>query len=186
MSRIWNLFFRICFGFRICDFGFNKIMKIIFLQDVKNVGKKFEVKEVSNGYARNFLLPQKLAELATDGSVKNSKARKQQHEAKSNIQSELLEKNIESLDGTKITVSEKANEQGHLFAGLDKNEIAQIIKEQKNIEFPVDLLEIEKPLKEVGEHEIKIKDKKFIFEILASEDSPKPKPKEEPENKEEK
>lgn len=144
-------------------------MKVIFSQDVPNVGKKFEVKEVSDGYARNFLLPNKLAELATDSVVKNAEVKKQQHDNGIKIQDELLEKNLDSLDGAKITISEKANEKGHLFAGLDKNEVAQIVKEQKNIEFPVDFLEIEKPLKEVGEHEIKIKDRKFIFEILPLE-----------------
>lgn len=141
-------------------------MKVILLQDVPNVGRKYEVKNVSDGFARNFLLVKKLAEIATTQSIQAIDAKKRRDEQKKGIQSDILDKNIQVLDGLKISIKEKANEKGHLFAGIRAKEIAKILKEQKNIEIPEEIIELEKPIKEKGEHKVKAKDKKFILEIL--------------------
>lgn len=141
-------------------------MKVILLHDVPNVGRKYEVKNVSDGFARNFLFVKKLAEIATTQSIQAIDAKKRQDEQKKGIQSDILDKNIQALDGLKISIKEKANEKGHLFAGIRAKEIAKILKEQKNIEIPEEIIELEKPIKEKGEHKVKAKDKKFILEIL--------------------
>lgn len=141
-------------------------MKVILLQDVPNVGKKYEVKNVSDGFARNFLFAQKLAEIATTQSIQTIDKKKKQDEQKKEIGKDLLGKNIEALEGLKMSIKEKTNGKGHLFAGIRAKEIVKILKEQKNIGIPEEIIEIEKPIKEKGEHKIKVKGKEFILEIL--------------------
>jgi len=145
-------------------------MKIILLKDVPNVGKKYEVKDASDGYALNYLIPRKLAEVATPGAVKNVELRRKQGIQQQEIDKNLLTKTLESLKGVKITLNEKANEKGHLFAQVHREEVIKALKEQKGIELAEEMIDMEHPIKETGEHKISIKiDKKtaeIILEIL--------------------
>lgn len=145
-------------------------MKIILLRDVPNVGKKYEVKDVSDGYALNYLMPRKLAEVATPGALKGVDLRKKQFVQKQEIDKTLMAKTLESIKGVKITLNEKANEKGHLFAQVHKKEVINALKAQKGIELSEDMLDMEHPIKEAGEHKITIKiDKKSVeinLEIL--------------------
>ncbi len=145
-------------------------MKVILLQNVADVGNKYDVKNVSDGYARNFLLPRKLVEIATERRIREIEIRKKQAEQKKEISGDILEKNMGELDGVKISVEEKANKKGHLFAGIHKEEISKILKEQKHIDIPPELIGLEHPIKEIGEHKIPVKDKKFILEIIAKKE----------------
>lgn len=140
-------------------------MKIILLQDVAKVGRKYDIKNVSDGFFRNFLLPRKLAEIATPQTIKSTEIRKKQSIQEIQIQKDILEKNIASLEGVKISIKEKTNEKGHLFAGVHKEEISKILKEQKNLDIPSDLIELDHPIKEVGEYKIKVGNKEFVLEI---------------------
>lgn len=140
-------------------------MKIILLQDVAKVGRKYDIKNVSDGFFRNFLLPRKLAEIATLQTIKSIEIRKKQSIQEIQIQKDILEKNIASLEGVKISIKEKTNEKGHLFAGVHKEEISKILKEQKNLDIPSDLIELDHPIKEVGEYKIKVGNKEFVLEI---------------------
>jgi len=127
-------------------------MKVILLKDVAGTGVKGEVKNVSDGYANNFLLPRKLATLATEKSVKNLESEKIKSEEENKIQRELLEKNIQDLATKKITIKAKANESGHLFAGLHKKDILKAIESETKIKIPEDVLKFEGLIKEIGEH----------------------------------
>ncbi|NOY35594.1 MAG: 50S ribosomal protein L9 [bacterium] len=142
-------------------------MKIILTQDVSGLGRKYDVKDVSDGYARNFLIARGLAELATEKRIKAAEAKKKQTEQLKEIDKDILEKNLTELEGIKVSVEEKANEKGHLFAGIHKEEISKILKEQKRLDIPADLIELEHPIKETGEHKIKASGKEFILEINA-------------------
>lgn len=142
-------------------------MKVILLHDVPNIGRKYETKNVSDGYARNFLFPRKLAQIATTQNIQAIEKQKKQHEQEKEIQKDILEKNIEALEGLEISVIEKANEKGHLFAGIRKEEISKILKEQKHLDIPVDIIELEKPIKEIGEYKIKVKSKEFKLIVLS-------------------
>ena len=82
------------------------------------------------------------------------------------IQQDLFEKNLESLNGAKVVIKEKANEKGHLFAAVHAKEIAKILKEQKHIEIPEEMIELDQPIKEIGEYKVKVKNKEFILEVL--------------------
>lgn len=141
-------------------------MKVILLQDVPNVGKKYEVKNVSDGYGRNFLLAKNLAKIATIQAVQAAEKEKKRTEGEKNLHEDLLIKNLEGLEGLKIEIKAKANEKGHLFAAIHPEEISKILKEQHHLEIPAEMIELEKPIKEIGEYKIKIEDKEFLLEVV--------------------
>ncbi len=143
-------------------------MKVILLKDVLKVGQKYDIKEVSSGFANNFLFPQKLAEVATKKALARLENRTRAIDTEKNIQSDLLAKNIEDLNGTKIVMQEKANEQGHLFAGIHKDEIIPEIKKQTQLEVEAEMIELEEPIKELGEYKLVVArgDKKATFTLI--------------------
>src|SRR6185503_17278542 len=98
-------------------------MRVIFLQDVPRVGKRHDVKEISDGYATNFLFPRKLAEPATPKAVSELEKRKKNIEIEREVQENMLLKNLEEIKGKSITIKAKADEKGHLFAQIHKKEI---------------------------------------------------------------
>jgi len=142
-------------------------MKVILKKDVPKLGIKYEVKEVSAGYARNFLFSRGLAEQATDKIIKSVEIKRKQATQEKEISQDILEKNLGEINGIRLTIQEKANEKGHLFAGVHKEEVVKILKEQKHIEIPAELIGLEHPIKEIGEHKIPVKDKEFVLEITA-------------------
>lgn len=143
-------------------------MKIILLQDVPKVGHKYDVKNVASGFAANFLFPRKLAELASDKKIKNIETRQLQAKEERKIQDTLLEKNIEALKNVSIEITEKSNEQGHLFKGVHKEEIVKALKEQGHIDINPDFIVLEQPIKEIGEYEItvKVEDQTEVFKLV--------------------
>ncbi|MEK7150162.1 MAG: 50S ribosomal protein L9 [Patescibacteria group bacterium] len=143
-------------------------MKIILLKDVKGVGKKYDIKNAKDGYALNLLIPQGLAVHATDKNLKEVDIKKRTDLEHSKIQEDLLIMNLKELDGIKIEMSGKANAKGHLFAGIHKEQIIPEIKKQTRIDMLPEFLILEKPIKEVGEHEIsaKVADKTVKFKLV--------------------
>ena len=142
-------------------------MKIILSQDITGVGRKGEVKNVSDGYARNFLLPNKLGQIATTAAIASADKLKKQMEQDKDVQKDILEKNIKGLNGLKVQLKAKANEKGHLFSIIHPDEISKILKEQHHLDIPSKMIEIEKPIKELGEHILKAKHQEFILDVLA-------------------
>ncbi|MBU3925740.1 50S ribosomal protein L9 [Patescibacteria group bacterium] len=140
-------------------------MKVILLNNVPNVGKKHDIKNVSDGYARNFLFPRKLAQEANTQNIQLAEKQKKQAEELKETQKTILEKNLEALNGIEIFLKEKTNEKGHLFKGITKKRISEILKKEKNIEIPEEIIELDKSIKEIGEHKIKIKEKEFVLKI---------------------
>jgi len=131
-------------------------MKVILLQNVKKLGQKGDIKEVSEGYASNFLLPRKLAKFASQGEVKSlvhDKNKKEQQEATiQKATKDLLTK----IAGSKISLKENANDKGHLFAKIHIREIADAISSQLNTEISEDWINLTEPIKETGEFDIKL------------------------------
>src|SRR3989338_7158401 len=124
-------------------------MKVILSQDIIGVGRKGEVKNVSDGYARNFLLPNKLGQIATPAALASAEKLKKQEEQDREVQ-----------------IKAKANEKGHLFSIIHPDEISKILKEQHHLDIPSKIIEIEKPIKEIGEHIIKTKHQEFVLDVL--------------------
>lgn len=146
-------------------------MKVILLKNIAKLGNKFEVKEVSRGFAQNKLIPNGEATLATPAALKNIENQRAQLDAQKKIREDLIIKNIEDIKGTKITIKGKANDKGHLFAGIHKEEIIPALKEQTRLDIGEDHLVLEEALKEVGEHKIGMKvgdtEAEFTVEIVA-------------------
>ena len=145
-------------------------MKVILLGDVPKIGNRHDVKDVSSGYAMNYLIPNKLAEFATKDKIKTSEQKKEESEKELNLQKELLQKNIESLNAVSIEIKDKVNEKGHLFKGIHKDDIIKALKEQTKAEISSDFLVLEHPIKEVGEHKINVEyeGKKASFKLTVS------------------
>ncbi len=130
-------------------------MKVVLLKDVKKIGHRFEEKNVADGYARNFLIPQKLAVPADTPAAKQVLEQKEQLIASQSKEGQTLQENIAKLTGTTLKISAKVNEQGHLFEKLTAHKISAHIKQDLGLDIPQNLIEIE-PIKEAGAHEIPI------------------------------
>ncbi len=129
-------------------------MKVIFLKDVPKVGRKHEIKEVSDGYAQNFLLPRGFAKRATKETEQALVAERERDSAKIKAQEEALLSQLSKLEESPIEIKGKANNKGHLFAGIHKEQIAEEVLKKLNITIPVDALMLDEPLKATGEHSI--------------------------------
>src|SRR3989344_29343 len=132
-------------------------MKVVFLKDVSGVGRKNEVKSVSDGYALNFLIPRKAAEVATPQAIAHALRLQSDLETQRKIQTDLLFKNLKSLEDVSITIAGKANENGHLFAGISKETIASELKKQRGIDVLPEFILLDKTVKEVGVSEVSVK-----------------------------
>ena len=126
-------------------------MKVILLQDVPKVGRKYEIKNIADGFARNKLFPKKLAEPATPESEARLALHKKQTEENNKVQHELLLGNLRAVEGKEIVVKGKASEEGHLFAGIHINEVLKALKEQLGVDADKDHISLDKPLKQTGE-----------------------------------
>jgi large subunit ribosomal protein L9 len=131
-------------------------MKVILLKNILKVGNAFEVKDVKPGYARNFLIPEGLAEIATDARVAHIEERRAKVQAANEAALAEATEHITALDGKTITLSEKANDQGHLFAGIHHNEIVDAIRVQLSVELLPEHILLEESIKETGEHAVEI------------------------------
>ena len=130
-------------------------MKIILLKDIKGVGKKFEEKIVSDGYAINMLLPKKLAVSATGPGAKQVEALKKQNEANQAQEDKKLEESLHKIAGKTISIQMKATEQGHLFEKINAEKLVRVLREQ-GIEISADHITLEVPIKEIGTYEVPI------------------------------
>jgi len=128
-------------------------MKVILLQDIPKIGKKFDVKEVADGYARNFLLPEGLIKPATEEALKILEAEKAAAAKKAEEELKEAEKTVSQLDGQEIELFAKADESGKLFGAITPLKIAKVLKE-KGFEAKKSQVKIPEPIKTIGEHEI--------------------------------
>jgi len=143
-------------------------MKIVLLDDVAKLGQKLDVKDVAPGYARNFLLPQGLAELATEGTLRQLEARRTKIEADLMASASELDALVASLDGKTLTLVEKANEEGHLFAGVHEAEILSALEKEHGIKLPKSALSMKHPIKVVGETVVNVRgaDKEIGLKVV--------------------
>jgi len=128
-------------------------MKIILLEDVKNLGKKGEIKEVADGYAKNFLFPRNLAVLATSQKIKEVEEKQKAQEKKAEAELKTFQKLAEKLDGYELEIKAKATKEGKLFGSLDKEKIAKLLQ-KNNFSIEPSQIKLEKPIKEIGEYEV--------------------------------
>lgn len=131
-------------------------MKVIFLKDVGGVGRAGTMKEVADGYGMNFLVARGLAVQATPERIAEHEARtKREGEEHAKAEAET-KKIIQSLEGAVIETAVRATEKGGLFKSVTGDDVVQLVQEQKKVRIPGNALALSKPIKEVGEHKLKI------------------------------
>lgn len=131
-------------------------MKVILLKDVENIGKKFEVKEVKSGYARNFLLPNNLAKIATEEAIATLEAQKEVLEKKAEEELKLTQEMASKIDGLEVMISVKIGDKDQLFEKINSQKIADKLKEM-GFDVKKSQIEIEKPIQELGEFPVKVR-----------------------------
>lgn len=131
-------------------------MKIILQKDVPHVGRKYDVKAVSDGYAVNFLLPRKLAVFANPQAIAKAAREKETRAAAENTFAEQRAKDIERLAGQTVTIKAKASGAGGLFAGIDAEAIARAVNDTFGTHFTEEHIILPKPIKETGEHVVSV------------------------------
>ena len=131
-------------------------MKLLLEQDVKGTGKKGEIVEVSDGYARNFLLPRKLATPADAQAVNAANIQKSAAAHKKFQAGVAAREMAKQLEGAVVTVKGKVGENGHLFGSITGKEIAAALKEQKQVEVDKKKIALSDPIRALGEYTIRV------------------------------
>ena len=137
-------------------------MKVIFNVDVKGQGKKGELKEVSEGYARNYLLPRKLATEATTDNLNALRLKEKARAAAIAAEKEKAIANARQLESAEVRIKAKAGSAGKLFGAVTSQEICDALREQYGIEIEKQKIVQNEPIKTFGSYEVKCK---FGYEI---------------------
>ena len=132
-------------------------MKVILQQDVKGQGKKGQLIEVSEGYARNFLLPRKLAVLATADAMNTMKLQEKAKKAEEARQKAEAEAIAEKLKSAQIKVSARAGANGKLFGAVTSKEVSDALNAQYGIELAKQKIVLDEPIKSFGTYQLKAK-----------------------------
>lgn len=131
-------------------------MKVVLKEDVRALGRRGEVKEVAVGYARNYLLPRQLAVEATPGNLKLWEAQRQ-HQAELQLQEESEARALaQRCDGQQLVFQMKSGEQGRLFGSITAKEIIERLQQSLDVTIDKRKLQLDEPLKTVGEHPVKL------------------------------
>lgn len=132
-------------------------MKVIFNEDVRGQGKRGEMKEVSDGYARNYLLPRKLASEATPDMLNAFKLKEKAKKAQMAREKAQAEENAKRLEGVVVKISARAGQGGRLFGAITSQEISDALCEQHGIEIEKNKIVQSEPIKSFGNFEVKAK-----------------------------
>ncbi len=131
-------------------------MKVILKRDVKGLGREGEIKEVKDGYARNFLIPQQAASIADRAALANwERHRGQREERERQVRAEI-EATAERLKEMRLEAAVKAGEKNRLFGSVTNREVAQLIAQQ-GVEVDRHQIHLREPIKTVGEHRVSVR-----------------------------
>lgn len=134
-------------------------MKVIVLQNIRGFGRMGDVKNVADGYARNFLFPKKMAKLATDAALKEVDSLKKKLEASQSLEKENTVKLTGQLKDTVLEFTRKATKTGKLYSAVTKEDIAQTLSKRSGLKVvseSVNLDEYKGHIKQLGEHLVKV------------------------------
>jgi large subunit ribosomal protein L9 len=132
-------------------------MDVILLKDVAELGGKGDIVDVSNGYARNYLLPKKLAMKATTGAIKQAERLRQQRVESEAKAKQAAEELARTLVGSRVVVAARAGDEGQLFGSVGAHDIAEAVKKFSGVELANSIIHIPSAIKEIGLHEVTIK-----------------------------
>ena len=132
-------------------------MKVILQQDVRGQGKKGQLVDVSDGYARNFLLPRKLAVIATAENLNTMKQQEKARKAQEAAEKAEAEATAKKLEGLMVKIPAKAGEGGRLFGAVTAKEVSEALAAQHGVNIAKTKLVLEEPIKACGGYQVKAK-----------------------------
>lgn len=132
-------------------------MKVILLQDIKNVGKKDEIINANDGYARNYLFPKNLALEATKDNLLKLQAKKDSKAHKKNLEIEEFKKQANKINETVLELKVKAGNNGKIFGGVTSKEISEELKKQYKMEIDKKKIILKETIKNIGRFSVDIK-----------------------------
>lgn len=130
-------------------------MQVILLKDIENLGKKYEIKDVKEGFAKNYLIPKGLVKVAREENLKWLKSQKENMIRKTEEELKKIQQLVSEIDGQEITIPVKAGEEGQVFGSVT---VLKILRELKDLGFEIkkSQIELDKPIKELGEFPVKL------------------------------
>lgn len=132
-------------------------MKVIFQQDVKGKGKKGEIKEVAEGYARNFLIPRGLAVPASSGNIKTLQHQQKKEEERKLQEKEQAEQLAKKLETLTVKIPAKSGEGGKLFGSVTSKQVSESLKKQHKITVDKRKIEMDEPIRTLGVTRVPVK-----------------------------
>jgi large subunit ribosomal protein L9 len=151
-------------------------MKIVFLKDVSSKGKAGEIREVADGYARNFLFPRGLALPATQEAIKSAKAKAEENARRQSHLQEELSELAKLIDGKEVYFKARAGEKGQLHGSITSADIVKELSKLANVEIDKKKIELDEPLRHLGSHEVKISFSKEVeakIQVIIEEEKTK-------------
>jgi large subunit ribosomal protein L9 len=131
-------------------------MKVILTKDVADLGDKGDVVDVADGYARNYLVPRKLAVKASQGALKQAEDMRLAREETARKALEQAQELAESLTGTRVVVAARAGDSGNLFGSIGASDVAEAIVKFTGVDIDRKIVDIAEPIKEIGLHEVNL------------------------------
>lgn len=132
-------------------------MKVILKADIKGVGKKNEIINASDGYARNFLFPKNLAVEANNENIQKLQAQKDSNQYKKEVEKEEAKKLAEKLNKIMVKITVKVGENGKIFGGVSAKEIAENLEKEHNIKIDKKKIDLKETIKSVGIQTVEVK-----------------------------
>ena len=132
-------------------------MKVILLQDVKGTGKKDQIVEASDGFARNYLIPRKMAREATAEALNAIEKSKSADKHREDVRRAEAETKARMLKGQVVQLSVRGGENGKLFGSITSADIAEAVKEQSGADIDKKKIQLDSPIKQVGDFEVPVK-----------------------------
>lgn len=132
-------------------------MKVILLADVPKLGKQGDVVQVSDGYARNYLLPKNLVAEASEARLRDLKQKNEQAEKRKEKEAERAKRIKEKIDGQMVVVQAKCGEGGKLFGAVTSKEITDALNNRFKVDVDRKRVEIKEPIRHLGEYPVRIK-----------------------------
>jgi len=132
-------------------------MKIVLRDDVENLGRKGDVVDVADGYARNFLVPRGLAMKATKGVVQQAEAMRRNRAAKEVRDRDAAQANAVAIAGMRLEITARAGDGGKLFGSVTAADVAEALLAQKAVEVDRRKVGLDEPIKEIGETEVEVR-----------------------------
>jgi large subunit ribosomal protein L9 len=132
-------------------------MRVVFLEEVEGTARTGDVKNVADGFARNFLLPRKLAAPATDHYITIAQAKATKEERRQSKLDEDAQRLVPQVEGKEITIEVRVGEQDKMFGSVTARDIAELLQEQTKIDIEHRQIDLKQPIRELGSHAVNVK-----------------------------